>query len=72
MFYIKNTCFVESVFFIFYSFYNMWKGDDKYIVSDLVSVVEDNKKIIILQTCSFDNEYKNYSQKYHLVIGIST
>lgn len=34
--------------------------------------VEDNKKIIILQTCSFDNEYKNYSQKYHLVMGIST
>ena len=56
MFYIKNTCFVESVFFIFYSFYNMWKGDDKYIVSDLVSVVEDNKKMIYKLANSFSKE----------------
>ena len=31
--------------------------------------VSDNDEIIILQTCSNDNKYKNYKKKYLLVIG---
>ena len=32
--------------------------------------ISDNKKVIILQTCSFDSKYQSYEKKYRLVIGI--
>lgn len=37
-------------------------------VSDIT--LQENKKVIILQTCSFEKKYQNYKQKYRLVMGI--
>lgn len=32
--------------------------------------LEENKKVLVLQTCSFDAKYKNYRQKYRVVVAI--
>ena len=32
--------------------------------------LEENKKVLVLQTCSFDSKYKNYRQKYRVVVAI--
>ena len=31
---------------------------------------EENKKVLVLQTCSFDTKYQNYRQKYRVVVAI--
>lgn len=33
-------------------------------------LLEENKKVLVLQTCSFDAKYKNYRQKYRVVVAI--
>ena len=32
--------------------------------------LEDDKKVLVLQTCSFDSKYKNNRQKYRVVVAI--
>ena len=32
--------------------------------------LEENKKVLVLQTCSFDTKYQNYRQKYRVVVAI--
>lgn len=32
--------------------------------------LEENKKVLVLQTCSFDTKYQNYHQKYRVVVAI--
>lgn len=32
--------------------------------------LEDDKKVLVLQTCSFDSKYKNNRQKYRIVLAI--
>ena len=62
-----------------FTYMNLKIDDDKYnsdlkkyknnSIYDTGVKVSDNDEVIILQTCSNDNKYKNYKKKFLLVIG---
>ena len=62
-----------------FTYMNLKIDDDKYnsdlkkyknnSIYDTGVKVLDNDEVIILQTCSNDNKYKNYKKKFLLVIG---
>lgn len=62
-----------------FTYMNLKIDDNKYnsdlkkyksnSIYDTGVAVSDNDEVIILQTCSNDNKYKNYKKKFLLVIG---